>query len=130
MKPACKLSKTWPSIKPKGCKLRPTNDKRKQKKAAPSRAAPSTKTSESVGEKSLPNKPRRITPVAVASAPSSQSTMTSFSAPTQESAGRNSSKIRIEAMVDRRIKSFNRQPTLKKGWKTIKRMTRVFGGRS
>ena len=126
MKLPCKLSKTWPSIKPRGCKVHSKKVNHKQPKATvPVRAAPTQKAV------SLPAKPRRIAPISVASsAPSSQPTTISFSAPNQESVGRNSSKIRIEAMVDKRIKSFNRQPTLKKGWKTVKRMTRIFGGRS
>lgn len=126
MKPKCKLHKAWPSIKPKGCKVHPRKDKHKHHKTTSASTTPTR--SESIVEKPKTNMPRRITPVATSSTPSSQSNSSSaFSAPTQESTGRNSSKMRIEAMVEKRIKSHNRQPILKKGLKTIKRMSRIFG---
>jgi hypothetical protein len=63
------------------------------------------------------------------SAPSSQSSMTasSFTSSHLELPSQNSSKKRIDAIVDRRIKSHNRQPSFKKGIKTIRRMTKIFG---
>jgi len=134
MKPKCQLHKTWPAIKPKGCKVNPKNDKRKRHKPSSSSNTTSkhpTARSESIIERPAANKPaaRRITPIAMSSAPSSQSTMTasSFTPSHSELPSQNNSKKRIEAMVERRIKSHNRQPTFKKGLKTIRRMTKLFG---
>ncbi len=69
MKPSCKLSNTWPSIKPRGCKIHSKSAKHKQSKATVAvRAASTPKIRASIGETaSLPNRPHILTPVAVAS---------------------------------------------------------------
>ena len=133
MKPKCTLHKTWPAIKPKGCKVHSRNDKHKHRKpASSSNVSPASRSrSESVIERPAVNKPaaRRITHVAMSSSPSSQSSMTtSYSTtPHPELPSQNSSKKRIDAIVERRIKSHIRQPTFNKGLKTIRRMTKIWG---
>jgi hypothetical protein len=132
MKPKCELHKTWPAI-PKGCKVHPRPDKRKRNKPQSSSKAPASSQtrSESIIERPTTNKPaaRRITPVAMTTSPSIQSTFGASSSMSSNSEipSRNSSKMRIEAMVERRIKSHNRRPTFKKGLKTIRRMSKIFG---
>lgn len=130
MKPKCKLHKTWPAIKPKGCKVHPNRHKAKPSSSS-NAPAHSHARSESIVERPAAKKPaaRRIAPIAMSSAPSSQSSMTasSFTSSHSELPSQNSSKKRIDAIVDRRIKSHNRQPSFKKGIKTIRRMTKIFG---
>jgi len=133
MKPKCKLHKTWPAIKPKGCKVHPKNDKRKHHKPSSSSSAyaHSRARSESIIERPASNKPttRRITPIAMSSAPSSQSSMSAstFTSSHSELPSQNNIKKRIDAIVKRRIKSHSRHPTFKKGLKIIKRMAKIFG---
>ena len=127
MAPTCKLRKTWPAIKPRGCKIHSKNDKRKHHKPSSSNAgsAHSQTRSESIIERPAANKPavRRIAPIAMSTTPSSQPLMSH----PEDLPSRNSSFKRIEAIVERRIKSNNRQPKFSKGIKTIRRMTKIFG---
>ena len=129
MKPKCQLRKTWPAIKPKGCKVHPKHEKGKRHKSSSSSnaSAHSQTRSESLIERPAAKKPaaRRITPVPMSSTPST--TASSFASSNSELPSQNSSKKRIEAIVERRIKSHNRQHSFKKGIKTIRRMTKIFG---
>ena len=136
MKPKCQLRKSWPAIKPKGCKVHSANKHKRHKPAHSSNAsAASQARSESIVERPKANKSappaRKITPIAMSTTPSSQLSLAAASSMTSSnSAGlpsQNNSFKRIESMVDKRIKSHNRQPSFKKGLKTIKRMTKIFG---
>jgi len=128
MKPKCKLQKTWSAIKPKGCKVHPKHHKPSSSSNA---SAHSQARSESIIQRPAAKKPavRRITPIAISSAPSSQSSMTASSLTSSHSEfpSQNSSKKRIDAIVERRIKSHNRQPSFKKGFETIRCRTKIFG---
>ena len=127
MAPKCKLRKSWPSIQPEGCKVRP---KRRRQPAparavAPAPAPPRRATTDAQIQTMQIQTPavRRITPIAMAAAPSSQPLMTiPAGLPMQ-----NNSFRRIEAIIERRVKSNNRQPNFLKGIKTIRRMTNIFG---
>jgi hypothetical protein len=122
MAPKCKLRKTWPAIKPKGCKVGPKRHRVRQPAPAPvNRATAGTQTMTEP-----PPAVRRIAPIPMAP------TLTAQLMPIPEGLPfRNTSVKLINAMVERRIRENNlsvaRRPVLQKGLKTMRRMARVFG---
>ncbi len=122
MAPKCKLRKTWPAIKPKGCKVRPKRHTVRQPAPAPAnRVTAGTQTT-----MDPPPTVRRIAPIAMAlNSPAPLM-------PIPEGLPfRNTSVKLIDAIVERRIRENNlsiaRRPVLQKGLKKIGRMAHVFG---
>ena len=122
MAPKCKLRKTWPAIKPKGCKIHPKRHRVRQPAPAPTnRATAGTQT-----VMDPPSAVRRIAPIAMAPNSSAPPMPIPKGLPF-----RNTSVKLINAMVERRIRENNRsiarRPVLQKGLKTMMRMAHVFG---